>query len=114
MIKNIEDKILDISNSENNASLNARINEVKGEILSITSLATNASLSAKMNEAEGEVPSITNLATTAALVTDKTKIPNISYLVKKADCEAKTSEMEKNVLLFLIIVGSQAIHPMQK
>ena len=113
MIKNIEDKILDISNSENNASLNAKINEVKGEILSITSLATNAFLSAKMNEAKGEVPSITNLATTAALVTDKTKISNISYLVKKADCEAKT-EMEKNVLLFLIIVGSQGIHPMQK
>ena len=44
MIKNIEDKILDITNSANNASLNAKINEVKGEIPSITNLATNASL----------------------------------------------------------------------
>ena len=61
MIKNIEDKILDITNSANNASLNAKINEAKSE-----------------------VPIITNLATTAALATDETKIPNVGYLVKKA------------------------------
>ena len=35
-IKNIEDKILDITNLATNASLNAKINEVKGEIPSIT------------------------------------------------------------------------------
>ena len=35
-IKNIEDKIPDITNLATNASLNARINEVKGKIPSIT------------------------------------------------------------------------------
>ena len=35
-IKNIEDKIPDITNLATNASLNAKINEVKGEIPSIT------------------------------------------------------------------------------
>ena len=35
-IKNIEDKIRDITNAAANTSLNAKINEVKGEIPSIT------------------------------------------------------------------------------
>ena len=48
-IKNIEDKIPDITNLATNASLNTKINEVKGEIPNITNLATNASLSAKIN-----------------------------------------------------------------
>ena len=48
-IKNIEDKIPDISNLAINASLNAKINEIKGEIPSITNLAANASLNVKIN-----------------------------------------------------------------
>ena len=47
--KNIEDKILDITNLATNASLNAKINEVKGEIRSFSNLAANASLTAKIN-----------------------------------------------------------------
>ena len=39
------------------------------------------------------MPSITNLATTAALTTVKNKITNVSDLVKKADYDAKISEM---------------------
>ena len=48
-IKNIEDKILDITNLATNASLNANINEVKAEIPNITNSAINASLNAKIN-----------------------------------------------------------------
>ena len=48
-IKNIEDKIPDITNLATNASLNAKINEVKGEMPSTTNLATNSSLNAKIN-----------------------------------------------------------------
>ena len=43
-IKNIEDKIPDITNLATKNTLNAKINEVKGEIPSITNLATNPSL----------------------------------------------------------------------
>ena len=39
-LKNIEDKIPEISNLPTNTSLNAKINEGKIEILSITNLAT--------------------------------------------------------------------------
>ena len=49
-IKNIEDKIPDITNLATNTTLNAKINEVKNEIPSITNLVTNASLNAKINK----------------------------------------------------------------
>ena len=45
-IKNIEDKIPDITNLATKTTLNAKINEVKGEIPSITNLATTTALTA--------------------------------------------------------------------
>ena len=42
MIKNIGDEILDITNLASNASLNAKVNEVKGEIPSIANLTTTS------------------------------------------------------------------------
>ena len=49
-IKNIEDKIPDITNLAINTTLNAKISEVKKEIPRITNLATTTALNAKMNE----------------------------------------------------------------
>ena len=46
----------------------------------MTNLATNASLDAKINEVKGVIPSLTNLATTAAFTTVENKIPNVSDL----------------------------------
>ena len=43
-IKNIEDKIPDITNVATNTTLNAKINEIRGEIHSITNLAITAAL----------------------------------------------------------------------
>ena len=60
----------------------------------ITNAATNASLNAKINEVTGKIPSIINLTTSAGLTTVQNKIPNVSDLVKKADYDAKISEME--------------------
>ena len=57
-IKNIEDKIPDITNLGTKTTLNAKINEVKGEILIVPNLVTNASLNAKINEDKGEIPNI--------------------------------------------------------
>ena len=88
--------------------------EVKNEIPSIINLATNASLNAKTNEVKGEIPGITNLATTAAFTTVENKIPNFSDLVKKSDYDAKISEMQKNILVLLIIISSRVIHSMQR
>ena len=49
----------------------------------MTNLATNASLDAKINEVKGVIPSLTNLATTAVFTTVENKITNVSDLGKK-------------------------------
>ena len=74
-IKNIEDKIPDITNLATNTTLNAKINEVKNKVSSITNLATNVSLNAKINEVKNEIPR-NNLATTTALTALENKIPD--------------------------------------
>ena len=81
-IKNIEDKIPDITNWATNITLNAKMYEVKGEISSITNLATTTFLNGKNSEVKNKIPSITNL-TTAVLTTVEDKIPNFINLVKK-------------------------------
>ena len=45
---------------------NAKIKDIKDKIADITELATTTTLNAKINEAKNEIPSITNLAATAA------------------------------------------------
>ena len=96
-IKNIEDKIRDITNLATNASLNAKINELKGEIPSITNLATTTALNAKINDVKGEIPNITNLAITNGLTAVENKTPNVSNLVEKADYNTKISEIENKI-----------------
>ena len=48
-IKNIEDKITDITNVATKTTVNAKINEVQGEIPSINNSATTVALNAKIN-----------------------------------------------------------------
>ena len=49
-IKDIEHKVLDITNLTTNTTLRAKINEVKREIPNITNLATTVALTTKINE----------------------------------------------------------------
>ena len=44
-------------------------------------MATNASLNAKINELKGETPNIINLATTTAFIAVENKIPNVGNLL---------------------------------
>ena len=62
---------------------NAKIKNIEDKIHDITKLATKTNLNAKINEVKGEIRSITNLATTTALTDVENKIPNVSNLVKK-------------------------------
>ena len=73
---------------------NGKIKNIEDKIPDITNLATNTNLNVKINEIKNEIPSTTNLATTAALTTVENKISNVSDLVRKADYDAKISEME--------------------
>ena len=73
-IKNIEDKIPDISN-----------------------LATKSNLNTKINEVKNEIPSITGLAATSTLTAVENKSPDTSNLVKKTDYNTKVTEIEKKL-----------------
>ena len=78
---------------------NAKIKNIEDKIPNkITDLVTNASLYAKINEVRAalkvELPSVTNVARTAPPTTVENKTPNVSDLVKKADYDVKVSEME--------------------
>ena len=47
---------------------NANIKDIENKMPNITNLATNTTLNAKINEVKKEIPSITNLVTNASLV----------------------------------------------
>ena len=80
---------------------NAKIKNIEDKIPDITNLATKASLNARINEVKGEIPNITNLATNASLTAVENKIPSVSNLVKKkkkkADYNTKINEIEKKI-----------------
>ena len=71
---------------------NVKIKNIEDKIPDITNLGINTTLSAKINEIKNEIPSITSLVKTAGLTTVENEIADISDLVKKADYDA---EMEK-------------------
>ena len=53
-----------------------KIKNIEDKIPDITNLVTKTNLNAKTNEVKGEIPSITNLATINALTPVENKIPN--------------------------------------
>ena len=62
---------------------NGKIKNIGDKIHDITNLATKTTFNAKINEVKREIPSITNLATTNAITAVENKIPNVSNFVKK-------------------------------
>ena len=49
----------------------------------ITNLVANASLNAKINKVKGEIPTTSNIASTNTLLSVENMIPNVSNLVKE-------------------------------
>ena len=91
-IKDIEDKIPDITNLATNATLNAQINEVKNEIPSINNLVTTASHNIKINDFKNKLPSITNFAATTYLTADENKICDHSKYITTLQFNKLTTE----------------------
>ena len=86
---------------------------IEDKIPDITSLTTNTSLNAKINEVKGEISSITNLAATAAPVIVEKKIANTNDLVKEKQIMMQKYQIWKmNILLLLTTASSQVIHLM--
>ena len=68
---------------------NDKIKNIEDKIPDITTLVTKTTLNAKINEVKAEIPSINNLATTTALTAIENKIHDVSNLVKKTDYNKK-------------------------
>ena len=60
-----------------------KIKNIENKILDITNLATKTILNAKINEFKGGIPNITNLGSKIAVNAVENKISSISNLVKK-------------------------------
>ena len=89
---------------------NAEIRNIEDKIPEITNVAIIASLNAKINEVKGEVPSISNLAKTGACTTAENKISNVINLVKKTDCNTKVMKVKRHLLIMIIV---KSILPLQ-
>ena len=76
---------------------NAKIKNIEDKIPDITNVATKTALNAKINEVKGKIPRIPNLATTTTLIAVENKIPNVSNLVKKTDYNTIINEIEKKI-----------------
>ena len=62
---------------------NGKIKDIIDKIPDVTNLAANTTLNAQINEVKNKIRSITNLATNAGTNTGvEIKIPNVSILVK--------------------------------
>ena len=73
---------------------NAKIKNIEDKIPDITNVATKATLNAKINEVKGEIP---NLTTKTALNAAENKIPSVSNLVKKTNYNTNINEIEKKI-----------------
>ena len=60
---------------------NAKIKDIEDKIPDITNLATNTTLNTKINEVKNKIPNITNLATTTVLTAVENKIPDHSKYI---------------------------------
>ena len=78
---------------------NAKIKNIEDKIPDITNLATNTTLNAKWNEVKKEIPGITYFRTTTALSAVGNKTPNVSNSVKKKEKKKKkqTNKQSTNI-----------------
>ena len=83
---------------------NAKIKNIEDKIPDITNLVTNASLNAKINEVKGEIPNNTNLGTTTALTAVENKIPSVINLVQKLTITQKLVKLKIKLLLIVIMI----------
>ena len=101
-LKNIVDKIPDITNLTTNTTLNAKIKKAKGEIPTITKLATIAAPNAMINEFKSKIPDITNLANTTAV---ENKIPTVSFQSRKRIITEKLVKLKIKLLLIIVMIN---------
>ena len=110
-------KLTDVVKNEvvKKTEYNAKIKNIEDKIPDISNLATKSNLNTKINEVKNEIPSITGLATTSALTTVQNKIPSISNLVKK-QIDTKVGEIENRMISLnrkTVLNKTKDIYPMK-
>ena len=92
-------KLSNVVNNEvvKKTEYDAKIKNIEDKIPDISNLATETNLNTKISEVKNEIPSITGLATTSALTAVENKIPDTSNLVKKTDYNTKVIEIVKKL-----------------
>ena len=76
---------------------NAKIKNIEDKVPDISNLATKTNLNTKIREVKNVIPSIMGLAATSALAVVKSSIPDTSNLVKKTNYNTKITEIEKKL-----------------
>ena len=76
---------------------NAKIKNIEDKIPDISNLPTKTTLNTKINEVKAEIPSISGLATTSSLTAVENKIPNVGNLVKETDYDTQVNEIAKKI-----------------
>ena len=84
---------------------NATIKNIEDKIPDITDLATNASLNPKINEVKDTIPRNNKLATTTALAAVENKVPNVSNLFKKLIINQKLVKLKIKLLLIMTMIN---------
>ena len=81
----------------------AKIKDVKDKIPDITNLATKTTIIAKINQVKYEIPNITNLATTTALTATENKTLSVSDLGKKLTITQTLVKLKRKLLIIIMI-----------
>ena len=104
-IKDIEDKILDITNLAPDTILNAKINEVKNEILSITNLAIATILNAKIMRLKAKYLILLTWQLSVLILLLKRKHLMLVILSKKLTITQKLVKLKIKLLIILIVTN---------
>ena len=77
---------------------NAKIKNIEDKISDITNAATHASFNAKINEVKGETPNVTNL-----MITNDLSALSVSNLVKKLTIPQNLMSRKRKLLIIITI-----------
>ena len=82
---------------------NSKIKDIEDKIPDITNLATTTDLNSLINKVTNTISSISSLATTTVLTAVENKITDFSNLVKKANYDTNICDIEKISIMIMII-----------
>ena len=86
-----------------NTEYNADIKNIEDKLPDITKLTTKTIPNTKVDKIKTEISSISDLTITSALTVDENKIPNVNNLDKKTNYDTKVNKTEKKLLIIFMI-----------